>query len=266
VNTVSQHVHLKLWSYVTEMDHSLRNYRFQHSPNGMNSFSVTVKETDLWVAVGEEPLSAGLPGELEQYIWRQRRLLEAYIEKEPFFRETLDPYLVSAAAPPIAREMSYAGNAAGVGPMAAVAGAFAQYAGLWLMEAKNYSQVIVENGGDLFFSTSQSLKVGVYAGSSPFSGKLALRIEPNPAIRGLCTSSGKVGPSLSRGVADAAVILARDALIADAAATAAGNLVQSPGDLQKAVDFARKLPGVEGVLVILDDKMAAWGAIQLEEY
>ena len=248
------------------MDHSLRGYRRQLSPPGMNSFSLVIKETDLWVAVGEEPIETGLPRELEQFIWRQRRLLEDYIKQDLFFRETLDPYLVSGEAPLIAREMARAGNIAGVGPMASVAGAFAQYAGIWLLQTKKYSRVIVENGGDLFFSSSSShnLKVGVYAGDSPFSGKLALRIQSGPCPRGLCTSSGTVGPSLSRGRADAAVILAGDALLADAAATAAGNLVQNAGDLGKAIDFVRKLPGVEGALIILGDEIAAWGEVQLE--
>lgn len=246
------------------MGHSLRDYRRKLCPSGMYSFTVTVKETDLWVAVGEQPAADSLPQELEQFIWRQRKLLESYIARDPFFRETLEPYLVSPDAPAIAREMARAGNIAGVGPMAAVAGAFAQYAGMWLL--KKYSQVIVENGGDLFISCPQEVKVGIYAGSSPFSGKLAVRVAPGPrGPCGLCTSSGTVGPSLSYGRADAAVILAQDALLADAVATAAGNLVQSDGDLERAVDFARKLPGVEGVLVILDDKMAAWGGIRLEE-
>lgn len=245
------------------MGHSLRDYRRKLCPSGMNSFTVTVKETDLWVAVGEQPATGGLPQELEQFIWRQRRLLESYIARDPFFRETLEPYLVRPDAPAMAREMARAGNIAGVGPMAAVAGAFAQYAGMWLLE--KYSQVIVENGGDLFISCQQDVKVGIYAGSSPFSGKLAVRVVPGQGSRGLCTSSGTVGPSLSRGRADAAVILAQNALLADAVATAAGNLVQSDGDLERAVDFARKLPGVEGVLVILGDKMAAWGGIRLEE-
>jgi len=245
------------------LEHSLKNYRRQLCPSGMNSFSVAVKETDLWVAVGEQPIDAGLPQELEQFIWRQRRLLEGYIAKDPFFRETLDPYPVSVTAPEMAREMARAGNIAGVGPMAAVAGAFAHYAGMWLLQ--NFSQVIVENGGDLFLSCPQALKVGIYAGDSPFSGKLAVRIEPGRGPRGLCTSSGKVGPSLSRGRADAAVILAQNALLADAVATATGNLVQSAGDLERAVEFAGKLPGVEGVLIILGDKMAAWGRIRLEE-
>jgi ApbE superfamily uncharacterized protein (UPF0280 family) len=245
------------------LEHFLRSYRRRLCPSGMNSFSVAVKETDLWVAVGSEPLEGDLPQQLEQFIWRQRRLLEGYIARDPFFRETFEPYPVGPGAPDIARQMAWAGNVAGVGPMAAVAGAFAQCAGIWLL--KKYPQVIVENGGDLFISCPQDIKVGIYAGSSPFSGKLAVRVESGRGPWGLCTSSGTVGPSFSGGRADAAVILAQNAPLADAVATATGNLIQSTGDLKNAVDFAGKLPGVEGVLVIKDDKMAVWGGIRLEE-
>jgi ApbE superfamily uncharacterized protein (UPF0280 family) len=233
----------------------------------MSSFSMAIRETDLWVAVGGhtpevEPVSKDFQNEFATFVWRQRRLLEEYIAQFPFFGETFEPCLASPGAPPIVLLMVRAGNIAGVGPMAAVAGAFAQLAGVWLL--RKYPQVIVENGGDLFVFCLHRVKVGIYAGSSLFSGKLAVRLKPGGPW-GLCTSSGTVGPSFSHGRADAAVILAKDALLADAIATATGNLVQSTADLGNAVDFAKKLPGVEGVLVIKDDKMAVWGDMHLEE-
>jgi hypothetical protein len=43
-------------------------------------------------------------------------------------------------------------------------------------------------------------------------------------------------------------------------------MVQDAGDLQKALDFARSIPGVRGGLIILGEKLAAGGEIQLEEY
>ncbi len=245
------------------MEHFLRNYRRGLCPSGMDYFTVAVKETDLWVAVGGRPLAGDLPRQLEQYIWQQRRRLEKYLAGDPLFRETFEPYLVGPDAPAMAREMVRAGNTAGVGPMAAVAGTFAQYAGMWLLQ--KYPQVIVENGGDLFICCPQEVKVGIYAGSSPFSGKLAVRVRSDQGSRGLCTSSGTVGPSLSRGRADAAVILAQNASLADAVATAAGNQVQSAQDLKNALNFAAGLPGVEGALIVKDDRMAVWGDIQLEK-
>ena len=49
----------------------------------------------------------------------------------------------------------------------------------------------------------------------------------------ICTSSATVGHSLSFGKADAVTNTSKDASIADAAATAVGNIVKSAGDIEK---------------------------------
>jgi ApbE superfamily uncharacterized protein (UPF0280 family) len=228
----------------------------------METFTVAVKETDLWLAVDGSAMVPGLPEKVEHFVWKERRLLERYIEKDPVFLQTLDPYVVSPGAPPIAVDMVRAGNMAGVGPMAAVAGAFAQYVGEWLLKLS--SQVIVENGGDIFLRCDHPVKVGIFAGKSAFSQKLAIRIGPQAEPRGICTSSGSVGPSYSQGRADAAVILATSAILADAVATAAANMIHTHEDLHTAVKFAGEIKGVKGALVILGEKLAAWGEIELQ--
>ncbi len=251
------------------MTYSRRHYRQGLCPAGMRVLTVNVKETDLWIALDKD-LSAGagltaaeLEQELLHFVWNERRVLERYISEHPLFGNALQPCLVSPDAPPIVLEMVRAANQAGVGPMAAVAGAFAQRTG---REVLRYSrQVIVENGGDLFVRCDRALSIGVFAGSSPFSQRVALRVMPREAPRGICTSAGRVGPSYSRGEADAAVILARDALLADAVATATANRVQAQKALGEALEFARQVPGVEGVLIVQEERLAAWGEIQLEE-
>ncbi|MGI6587297.1 MAG: hypothetical protein ACOX2N_00630 [Peptococcia bacterium] len=65
------------------------------------------------------------------------------------------------------------------------------------------------------------------------------------------------------GRADAVVILAPSAVLADAVATAACNLVQESADLAKVVTWAVTIPGVQGAVAILDDKMAVQGDIKL---
>lgn len=245
------------------MQYSRRSYRQTLSAVDTGSFAVAVKETDLWITVDKSALVPGLPGKVEQFVWQERRLLEKYMERDPAFAQTMSPHLVRDGAPPIALEMARAGNLAGVGPMAAVAGAFAQFAGKWLL--KMSSRVIVENGGDIFLCCDRPVRVGIFAGESVFNRRLALKVENCGEHLGICTSSGTVGPSFSRGKADAAVIVAADAILADAVATAAANLVQSGDDLQKALDFAFSIPGVKGALVIIGDKLAARGGIQLEE-
>jgi ApbE superfamily uncharacterized protein (UPF0280 family) len=230
-------------------------------PAGFAGFVCKVKETDLQIFVDEESYTPELAGFCEKRVVYYRFLLDDYIRQDPEFAATLQPYLTASDAPAIAFAMSRAGNMAGVGPMAAVAGAFAEYVGRDLLQ--QVKQVIVENGGDIFLQLESTARIAVFAGNSPFSNKIALELQSAPQGLGICTSSGTVGPSLSFGKADAAVIVASSASLADAVATAAANLVHSSSDLDKALMYAKSLRGVDGVLLIKDDKLAAWGKIEL---
>ena len=88
-------------------------------------------------------------------------------------------------------------------------------------------------------------------------------IPPEPHGLGVCTSAGTVGPSFSFGRADAAVVISPDVGLADAVATAVANRIQTTADLAKAVDFASTISGITGVVAIKEDKMAAWGKVEL---
>jgi len=159
--------------------------------------------------------------------------------------------------------MIRATQCAGVGPMAAVAGAMAEAVGKDLL--RESPEVIVENGGDLFLRSLKGMKVGIYAGDSPLSFRLGLMVPAREHPWGICTSSGTVGPSLSFGKADAVCVLASSASLADAAATAVGNLVRSPQDLERGLEKAQTIEGLTGVVIILGKKLAAWGPIELTE-
>ena len=241
---------------------SKRVYRHETSGSRLTSFSVTVKETDLWVAVGSTDYDAELPARTEQLVWKLRRLLDAYLAEHPLFAAALEPCLVEVDAPIIVHSMVKAANRAGVGPMAAVAGAIAEVVGLYLLDYA--PEVIVENGGDIFIRVIEPVRVGIYAGNSPLSGKLALLIDPAKTPLGVCTSSGTVGPSLSFGRADAAVVVSPSTPLADAVATALGNRVHNPDDLEAALEYAQKIEGVTGALLICGEKSAAWGEIELK--
>ncbi|MGI6684970.1 MAG: UPF0280 family protein [Bacillota bacterium] len=237
-----------------------RKYRGELSSD-LTSFNVKIKETDLLISLKPQDITPEIKDKITQYIFLLRNELEKYIEEDSDFLHTLNPYLVRPGAPAIAFEMAKCANMAGVGPMAAVAGGFAQMVGKY---AGQFSQeVIVENGGDIYLKSSKVRKIGIFAGSSPFSGRIALKIQPSKTPLGVCTSSGTVGPSLSFGKADAVVIMARSAFLADACATATGNRVTTPADFNQAMEFARKINGVNGILLIKDDKMAAWGSIEI---
>ena len=192
---------------------------------------------------------------------RLREQLLCYAREHPGFLEALAPVGAECGCPDLVKMMCEAGHAAGVGPMAAVAGAVAECVGTDL--EKLSSEVIVENGGDIYIIGSKPRRMAVFAGESPLSMKVNLLIPAAPEGIGVCTSSGTVGHSLSLGRADAAVVISPSAALADAAATAVGNMVQSEADIEAALTRGMKIPGAKGILIISGDKMGAIGAIEL---
>lgn len=243
------------------MDYIERSYRQHHRQEDLVHFQLTVKESDLDIGVRKERFSPELVEWAAEMIQACRKPLEDYIQKDQAFLTALTPYPVSPDAPEIVRTMAEAGCLAGVGPMAAVAGAVAEWVGKFV--AKRSRDVIVENGGDIFMRTTRIRKVGIFAGESPLSNRVAIEVRPNQTPLGICTSSGKVGHSLSFGKADAVVILSSSVPLADAVATATGNLVQTVEDLERAIEFASQINGVTGILVIKDNRLAVWGSVKL---
>ena len=243
------------------MEYTERFYRQQYRQEDLHYFQVVLRETDLSIGVRRERISPELARWVKELVQELRSLLEGYIERDPVFQHTLEPHEVLPGAPQIAADMAHAGRLAGVGPMAAVAGAFSQYIGRALLSRTR--DVVVENGGDIFLKSARKRRIGIFAGRSPLSNRLALEVRPEDTPLGICTSSGTIGHSLSLGRADAAVILSPSAILADAVATAAGNLVQEPGDVQKAAEFALGIEGVTGAVVIKEDRLAACGSLKL---
>jgi uncharacterized protein len=159
------------------------------------------------------------------------------------------------------KAMAVSAAKAGVGPMAAVAGAIAEYVGNELLEYTN--EAIIENGGDIFMKSLKKRTVSIYAGKSPLSEKLTIEINPEETPIGICTSSGTIGHSLSFGNADAVVVISPSTLLADAAATAIGNVVKYPENIQDGLKLAERIPGVKGVLIITGEKAGIWGDMKI---
>jgi ApbE superfamily uncharacterized protein (UPF0280 family) len=233
-----------------------RTYRDHIKDGGLVSFSVTVKETDLYIRAVRD-----LSPEALATIHEMRGPLEEYILGHPLFLHSLEPVAVERGAAEIVRVMAEAARSANVGPMAAVAGAMAELVGRKLLAFS--PEVIVENGGDIFLKLNSKRKIGIYAGGSVFTGKLAIEVEPGQTPLGVCTSSGTVGPSLSLGLADAAIILSPSAALADAAATAVGNVVKSEQDIDAAIRRGKQIEGITGIMVVVGGSMGAWGDIKL---
>ncbi len=233
-----------------------RTYRNRVRGKDLVSFNVTVKETDLYIRARKN-----LRSKAERLVEKYRGILEKYIERNPEFLTTLEPFSTGDGAPLIVRSMAESAAAAGVGPMAAVAGAIAEYVGKELLE---YSpEVIVENGGDIFMKSLSKRTVSIYAGDSPLSNRIALEIEPEDTPFGICTSSGTVGHSLSYGKADAVVILSPSASLADAVATAVCNKIRTADDIPAGLEFAETIPGLKGTIIIIGDKIGVRGKLRL---
>lgn len=233
-----------------------RVYRKRVKAGLSASFQVAVKETDLWVSADEK-----LEKETRDLIFRYRHQIEDYISRHPDFMTSLHPYREDPYASEIVREMIKATTDIGVGPMAAVAGAVAQFVGRGLLERSE--QVIVENGGDIFVKANRPVTVSVFAGTSPLSEKIGLVITKDRMPLGVCSSSGTLGHSMSLGKADVVCLVSSSTLRADAAATALCNRIRSRKDLDHVAGWADEIKGIEGGLAVMGDAMATWGKVEL---
>lgn len=231
-------------------------YRSLVRSKGLVSTRLLVKQTDMLISAQRDMRREALDA-----ILSYRMQLEGYIAGHPDFVRTLAPLEDDEQAPPIVRAMIAASARAGVGPMATVAGAMADFVGHDLLAAS--PEVIVENGGDIMLRVNSRREMLVLAETSPFRG-LRIAVGPTPEPIGICTSSGTLGPSLSFGRADAVTIIAETAAMADAAATAVGNLVTDGDRVQAGLDKAMELD-VDGVLILVEDRIGAWGRIDIIE-
>ncbi len=222
----------------------------------MVSFRVRWMESDLLVWA-ERDLKEYALGELRE----AHRQLRDFIRRHPRFLHSMVPYEVPEGAPPVVLAMAQAARLCGVGPMAGVAGAVADTVGKALMPHSR--EVLVENGGDLFIAGDSERTVGIFAGPSPLSGRLALRLPPCVEGMGVCTSSASVGPSLSLGKADAAVVLADSAVMADSAASLLGNIARDRESIPDALRQVLPLPGVRGALLVMGEDLGAAGEVEL---
>jgi len=225
-----------------------------------------LKETSAWITADERKYIEIAKQELKEH----RKELERFIRGHPFFLVTLEPYhyhieeaVEGEKIPEVVQRMINASSMFGIGPMSAVAGTLAELA-VEAMHDAGATHAIVDNGGDVALINDREVLVGIYAGNSPFSNRIALRIKPSSSLIGICTSSGTVGHSISFGYADAATVLSDSAALSDAAATALSNSVKdtdTPHALHDCFRSIAHVPRIKGALVIYRDVLAKWGEI-----
>lgn len=231
-------------------------YRQAHSKKGLVPFEVTVRETNLNIQADRDLTDLAI-----RAVLRHRHYLEAHIKAHPEFAASLAPLPAPGVVPAIVSEMTDAGQAAGVGPMAAVAGAMAEFTGKDLMP--HTREVVVENGGDIFVFSRDEMVFTVFAGDSPLSMKTGIRVAARETAYSMCTSSGSFGHSKSFGRADAVCVLADACALADAAATALCNRVQTPENIEAVLEKGRQIPGVQGLVIIMGKALGVWGDLEL---
>jgi ApbE superfamily uncharacterized protein (UPF0280 family) len=238
------------------MEYTQRFYRDWVGRPDLAAFRVVQGESDLLI-LADEDLGRAAAGALA----RARTEVQDAIAARPGFLGALEPLDGDGAEPPLVRGMLAAGRAFGVGPMAAVAGAVAQDVALALRA--HSKTVIVENGGDVFALAPGPVRFALYAGEeSPFRGKVGFTVDASRGV-GVCTSSGRVGPSLSFGRADAVVAIAPDAALADAAATSLSNRIQGPDDVEIVIEDERRRGRLTGAIAACGDRLGAFGELEL---
>ena len=196
----------------------------------------------------------------QESIQRNYLELELHVRANPKFLHSLTP-IPAPEKPIVARLMAEAAQKADVGPMAAVAGAIADLA-VEDMVRVGCEVAVVEDGGEISANRNQPVDVAVAAGEEPLSKRFGFRLTEFPI--GVATSSGRFSHALSFGEAEAAVVFCKNAALADAAATAVGNVVRvgdAQAGIQAGISRGLSIEGVEGVLILYKQQVGTGGKI-----
>ncbi len=232
-----------------------RKYRKALIPKqGEISFQVMVEETDMQV-VALTDISQKMLHEVSVL----RGIIKNTIAMYPDFATSLTPVEAPAGVPAVIQAMCRAAKQCHVGPMAAVAGAMAQFTAQAVGHLSQ--ELLIENGGDLWLQSSCERTVAVLADPQQKAG-VGLLLSPKDFPLSLCASSATIGHSLSFGQGELVVTRSGDACLADAAATALCNMLVTAKDLHIVTTQAEKM-GLDGVFAQCQGHIAAWGNMEL---
>jgi len=241
-----------------------RTYRNSFSKERFQSFVIIYKDSDLWIGTDHASFKEEMAEFALEKLKTVRDELETYLAEDSFFKKSLKPCPVMETAPGFAKQMAAAAEKAGVGPMAAVAGIFSEIIGRALLENFSIGELVIENGGDIFMKLQNPLIMRIFAGESDLSGMVGLEITADQTPLGVCTSAGTVGPSLSFGKADAVMIACRETALADAFATAFGNLIKKPADVEKVLRRTEAVAEIIAAVLICDDQIGIRGEFEMK--
>jgi ApbE superfamily uncharacterized protein (UPF0280 family) len=123
---------------------------------------------------------------------------------------------------------------------------------------------MIENGGDVYINSNEDMKAALFTGSRHFPQNINIIINPQAMPCGICSSSGTMGHSLSLGKSDLVTVMAGNTTMADAAATAVANSINSKPDVGKAIENFAQYKQINGLVILKDDRLAIWGDLQLD--
>ncbi len=202
--------------------------------------------------------------DLKGYIHSLRKDLKAYISRNPDFSIALEPIDNDEDVPLIVKQMIRASDISDIGPMACVAGTISELSLDYLISFDSkYS--IVENGGDISLINDKKLLCGIYSNNQILENNIAFEIKARKSPLGICTSSGRIGHSISFGEADCVSVISKSASVADGLATRIANEVRGKDSEEKVYNALECCENYreffEGVLIISDYNVATIGKL-----
>ncbi|MCL5770657.1 MAG: UPF0280 family protein [Actinobacteria bacterium] len=231
-------------------------YRIKVNVGNKFSWKVSYKYSDLFI-VSKIDIYKKIIKLLPDFY----RIIQEFIKKYPSFAKTLNSFNPKDDFPDIIKKMCQSSVIFKVGPMASVAGAVCQYLAQTL--SKNNPYLSIENGGDIYIKSPSDIVTGLFLNNKYFKDNIKIKIKKDILPCGIASSSGTLGHSLSLGKSDLTMIICKSPVLADAAATAVGNMVTTKDDIQKTINYFKKFEEILAIIIIKDDKIGLYGDIEL---
>ena len=203
--------------------------------------------------------------DLEHFIYDLRFSLKSHITANQDFLLSMEPIAKHGENLPVVVDRMYESSIhADVGPMACVAGTISELSLEYLID-KGSSYSIVENGGDIALINDTKVLCGIYSNNMVLGNNMAFEIRPRRRQLGICTSSGKIGHSISFGESDSVTVISDSPSLADGLATRIANDVcgeESEAKVANGLETAEKYREFyRGVLIISEDNVGTVGRL-----
>ena len=202
---------------------------------------------------------------LRQYLFSIRSDLKRYIAGNQDFLLSMEPLNIDKDnLPKIIKKMYESSKKADVGPMACVAGTISELSLDYLIENASENS-IVENGGDIALINDKTTLCGIYSNNEILGNEMAFKIKPRKKPLGICSSSGKIGHSISFGSADSVTVISQSPSLADGLATRIANDVHgetSEDKVANALETSEKFREFfDGALIVSGDNVGTVGRL-----